>query len=512
LETLNLYEIAFKCASEGLLVVDDKGSVDAVNDRMTELFGYSKEEMMGQKIEMFIPTAVREHHVGLRKGYTENPRSRPMGMAGMNLQGQRKDGSVFPVEVSLNHFVSEGKNYVLGLITDVSQRVKMEKELINAKNNLYELNQELETLVIKRTEALEKSQQLYEMIAKNYPDGVINVLDKKFNYIFSEGKELAKLGYGSKDLIGTNYLSRLDSSLKELITSKLTKALYGSNQSCTIASNNQHYELNIVGIKDEKEVIDRILIVEINVTKQKQIEEEQRNALERERELGEMKSRFVSMASHEFRTPLSAILSSASLIEKYEKTEQQPNRLKHTERIKSSVANLTNILNDFLSLDKLSSNVVQSEVKEVNVCEIIEYAICELESIKKQDQEVCFEFLGGTDCIFKTDEKILKNIMLNLISNGLKYSHSDGKVMVKLYLDSDDLCIEVKDFGIGIPEQEQEKLFQRFFRAENVSNIQGTGLGLNIVKKYIEILEGEITFESKLNEGTTFLLKLPQKK
>ncbi len=512
MKTLNLYEIAFECASEGLLVVNDRGDVVAVNERMTDLFGYSKEEMLGQKIEMFVPASARKHHVGLREGYTENPRSRPMGMAGMNLQGQRKEGSVFPVEVSLNHFVNEGNNYVLGLITDVSKRVKMEKELVNAKNNLYQLNQELESLVIKRTEALEKSQQLYEMIAKNYPDGVINVLDKKFNYIFSEGKELAKLGYGSKDLIGTNYLNRLDVSIKELISSKLKSVIEGNNQTCTISSNNQHYELNIVGIKDEKNVIDRILLVEINVTKQKLIEEEQRKALERERELGEMKSRFVSMASHEFRTPLSAILSSASLIEKYENTEQQPNRLKHTERIKSSVGNLTNILNDFLSLDKLSSNVIQSEINEVNVCEIIEYAVSELESIKKQGQEVIFEFLGEGDCIFKTDEKILKNIMINLISNGLKYSQTNGKVIVELYLDNKDLCIKVQDFGIGIPEEEQSKLFQRFFRAENVSNIQGTGLGLNIVKKYVEILEGDISFESKLNEGTIFIIRLPQKK
>ena len=512
METLNLYEIAFNCASEGLIVVNKTGSVDAVNNRMSELFGYSKKEMIGQKIEMFVPTKVREHHVGLRKGYTDNPRSRPMGMSGMNLQGLRKDGSVFPVEVSLNHFVKDGKNYVLGLITDVSQRVKMENELVSAKDKLSQLNQELESLVIKRTEALEKSQQLYEMIAKNYPDGIINVLDNQFNYIFSEGKELAKFGYGSKDLLGTNYLNRLDISIRELISSKLQSVLKGKNQTCTIASNNQHYELNIVGIKDDKGVIDRILIVEINVSKQKEIEEEQRMALERERELGEMKSRFVSMASHEFRTPLSAILSSATLIEKYETTEQHSNRLKHTDRIKSSVANLTNILNDFLSLDKLSSNAVASEIKEVNVCEIIEYAITELESTKKQSQEVKFEYLDNSKCIFKSDEKILKNIMLNLISNGLKYSQNDGLVEVSLCLDNDNLYIRVKDNGIGIPEEEQPKLFQRFFRAENVSNIQGTGLGLNIVKKYVEILGGEISFESKLNQGTTFVVKLPQNK
>lgn len=116
-----------------------------------------------------------------------------------------------------------------------------------------------------------------------------------------------------------------------------------------------------------------------------------------------------------------------------------------------------------------------------------------------------------SNCYFESDEKILKNILLNLLSNGLKYSGDDGLVTIDLKEEDNCLLISVSDNGIGIPDHEQDNMFERFYRAENVSNIQGTGLGLNIVKKYVELLEGQISFESKLGEGTTFFIELPKK-
>lgn len=476
---------------------------------MTELFGYEKDEILGNKIEMFVPSDVKKNHVALRDGYMENPHSRPMGLAGNKLKGQRKDGSVFPVEVSLNYFFKDQDKYILGLITDVTERVRIEKELSATKSNLYKLNEELEMLVIQRTAELVKSQQLYEMIAKNFPDGIINVLNEDFKYIFAAGRDLKKFNVSGEDLIGQNYLDRIDSKYHEELLGLLDLVKKGTNQSCTVKLLDGHYELNIVGIKGDSERVERFLIVEINVTKQKELQQEQVKALAKEKELGEMKSRFVSMASHEFRTPLSAILSSASLIEKYEEKEQQENRLKHTTRIKSSVTNLTGILNDFLSFDKLSSNAIECSIEEVNICEVIKYATEEVSAFKKQGQKIVV-LVKDEECIIRTDEKIVKNILLNLLSNGLKYSESDGRVEVSFELLEGSIVLKVSDNGIGIPEEDQPRLFERFFRADNVSNIQGTGLGLNIVKKYAEILNGEISFESKEGVGTTFRVILPQ--
>lgn len=243
----------------------------------------------------------------------------------------------------------------------------------------------------------------------------------------------------------------------------------------------------------------------------RQIEESQielQAALAKEKELNELKSRFVSMASHEFRTPLSTILSSASIISKYPETHQQDNRLKHINRIKSSVANLTGILNDFLSLSKLEEGKVHINIQSINIKDLCNDVSSDVRSILKTNQNIIHRF-NGPDHQVNTDPRILKNIMFNLISNAIKYSPQDSDITCSITTDHHIMTIDIIDHGIGIPLAEQQYLFERFFRATNVENIQGTGLGLNIVKRYIEVLKGNITFQSKPQVGTTFTVTLP---
>lgn len=237
-------------------------------------------------------------------------------------------------------------------------------------------------------------------------------------------------------------------------------------------------------------------------------ERELRRAYEREKELSELKSRFVSMASHEFRTPLSTILSSADIIEAYQKTEQQERREKHTNRIKSAVANLTGILNDFLSLSRLEEGKIQHQPVEFEISHFChEEVIDELQGLLKEGQRIRCH--GIEERKVYLDKKFLKNILFNLLSNAIKYSDPGDPIDLTMFLKNDQLLITVQDRGIGIPEEEQQHLFTRFFRAHNVENIQGTGLGLNIVKKYVELMNGHITFESKLGEGTTIEVEIP---
>lgn len=238
-------------------------------------------------------------------------------------------------------------------------------------------------------------------------------------------------------------------------------------------------------------------------------ENEANKALDRERELNELKSRFVSMASHEFRTPLSTILSSASLIDRYDAPGNEEKRKRHVNKIKSAISNLQQILDDFLSLSKLEEGKIDLKQTEVNVSELIEEVIDELSSITPENQSIRL-LIKGKESPLKSDEKIIKNILINLISNGIKYSEKDIDVVLTCSASSFD--IEVKDEGLGIPEEEHKHVFERFFRAKNAMNIQGTGLGLNIVKKYVDMLGGNIHFVSKLNKGTTFIVNLPKQK
>ncbi len=237
-------------------------------------------------------------------------------------------------------------------------------------------------------------------------------------------------------------------------------------------------------------------------------EEELRISLLKEKELGELKSRFVSMASHEFRTPLATILSSAALIKRYINSEQQDRREKHVDRIKSAVANLTGILNDFLSISKLEEGKVDLKISEFYMEEVIEEVSNDVEGLLKNEQIIVAHYYGNKQ-ILKTDKRIIKNILFNLVSNAIKYSNEKSTIECNIQYNAEEFEIEIKDYGIGIPEEDQKHMFQRFFRAGNVINIQGTGLGLIIVKRYLDILNGKIRFISKYGIGTSFFVSLP---
>ena len=211
-------------------------------------------------------------------------------------------------------------------------------------------------------------------------------------------------------------------------------------------------------------------------TKEKQLT----SALKNEKELNELKSRFVSMASHEFRTPLSTILSSADLIEAYTEQEQQQKRTRHTRRIKSSVANLTSILNDFLSLSRLEEGKLSLNPSEFELPEVWKEVAEGVQGMLKKEQTLTISGLEQIPTLH-TDRRILQNIFYNLLSNAIKYSGEGQPIECRVFQKNGDLKIEIQDYGIGIPKAEQQYLFTRFFRAHNVENIQGTGLGLNIV-------------------------------
>lgn len=233
-------------------------------------------------------------------------------------------------------------------------------------------------------------------------------------------------------------------------------------------------------------------------------------SLQREIDLNEMKSRFVSMASHEFRTPLSAILSSASLISKYTTTEDDEKRLKHINRIKSSVTNLTLILNDFLSVGKLEEGKIYANYGLFNLQDLHKECVAEVQVLKKDQQQIIDEFNGELTQVY-LDKQMVKNIYLNLLSNAIKFTDSNKTISLITKITDSVIEIIVSDEGIGIPKEEQSKLFERFYRGKNAFNIQGTGLGLNIVSKYIELMNGTIKFESELNKGTKFYITLPNK-
>lgn len=228
-------------------------------------------------------------------------------------------------------------------------------------------------------------------------------------------------------------------------------------------------------------------------------------SLEKEKELNKMKSHFVSMASHEFRTPLSSVQLSATLIEKYLKKNDAEGILKHVGRIKNSVNLLSSILSDFLSLDQLEAGAIQSNLQNINLVKLAEEVTEEMQMICKKNQHIVYEHTGAKGN-FVLDSNLVKNSVINLISNSIKFSGEDSFIEFNTEIKNNTCKIIIKDNGIGIPESDQKHLFEPFFRANNTESIPGTGLGLNIVRRYVRLMGGTVQFESEVNKGTKITL------
>lgn len=262
-----------------------------------------------------------------------------------------------------------------------------------------------------------------------------------------------------------------------------------------------------INIELEQKVTERTKVLQEALSELENSKEKLSKALTKEKELNDLKSRFVTMASHEFRTPLSAILSSVSLIDKYKTEGEDDKRKKHVDRIKSSVTNMTFILNDFLSAERLEEGKIFAKPSEFNLPEVIEEIISDIKNIQKKDQQIIQTHAGEE--IVNCDKQMIRNILLNLLSNAIKFTGEDGLINITTSNTPKEIKLIVKDNGIGIAKEDQQYLFERFFRAKNATNIQGTGLGLTIIVKYLEALDGKIAFESELNQGTTFTITIP---
>ncbi|HJM16018.1 MAG TPA: GAF domain-containing sensor histidine kinase, partial [Flavobacteriales bacterium] len=340
------------------------------------------------------------------------------------------------------------------LLKMMSEWISAELYREKTKIALYELNLNLERKVKDRSAALVESEKLYKTISRNFPNGTISVLNSNLDYIFVEGKELFRLGVTSEMLIGTNYIHRLPLSAKKLVKPALIQALKGEKDSLEIKLNNNHYLLNIVPLINSRGEHDKILIVERNITKRKKIELEILNNLKKEKDLNEMKSRFVSMASHEFRTPLSTILSSLSLINKYNELDNKEKQVKHIHRIKSSVNTLNSILNDFLSLEQLESGKEVTNNQTFNLKKCCTICIEEMSLQTKKGQIIKYVSNNSNKEVF-LDQDLLKKILLNLLSNAIKYSPENKPIEVTSIIDEKEISITISDKGIGIPKDEQ---------------------------------------------------------
>jgi len=387
------------------------------------------------------------------------------------------------------------------------------REVKATMQQLLKTNQDLEEQINSTSLAESRalaSQALFAAIARNFPKGVIMVLDRSGSFIHLKGEEMQRMGLDIWNYDGQKIedLPGFDPAQKAFLDTKIRETLEGSHLSFELEFREQAYTINSTPLSVDGQP-QWALLVWSNTTEMKQTEQELIRALQTEQELNDLKSRFMSMASHEFRTPLSAILSSAILIGKQNEPGKEFKRDRYVKQIKNNVRNLVVILDDFLSLSKLEEGEISCQPSEFNLRELLRSVLEEMETNLKVGQHFV-EDCEPNSYRLRQDPKLTRHVLANLLSNAIKYSPEGSVIEILLRQEGGKIALTVRDQGIGIPENEQGQIFNRFFRARNAENIQGTGLGLNIVKQYTELMGGCIEFSSKLGEGSTFVVKLPR--
>ena len=480
-------------ASEGILIADASGCIVYANPAARDMFR-SPGTLMGTQVEDLIPGPQRAHHESLRHAYGHEPSHRRMGQ-GRELHALRTDGSIFPVEISLTPLKVGHQQLTAAMIIDISDRKVLENQVLR-------LNKLLEQQVLDRTRELNRSQLLYRTVARNYPNGTIFVLDRELRYEFAEGKELFQWNLTSEDLKGSSYLEQLPDNLRTEVEMRLRGVLEGKNSSFELEHHGASYRLNAVSVQIEVDEAPRILVVEQNIT-------EAKKALAKERQLNELKSRFVSMASHEFRTPLSTIASSADLAKAHLERGNSERVFAHLEKIRGAVDHLVSILDDYLSLERYETRNWNELREMLDVPEVIAATLDRQRANLKRGQTLISEWPATKPAKDWIHEEALQGIVSNLVSNAIKYSDEGATIRTALRTTQDTWEFEVIDEGVGIDPVDQQEVFTRFYRCDRTSHIPGTGVGLDLVQQYVQLLEGQIHLQSELGVGSTFTATWP---
>jgi len=536
------FQVIFESVVEGVILSDKGGIIIMANSAAEALFGYAEGGLTGLTIETLVPKKNQTSHKIKRKTFTKNPSPRNMGM-GRDLVGLKKDGSLLPIEISLSNTVINDEPVVIAFIIDITGRKKIEEALQKEKETagMYLEIAGAFIMVLDNTGNIQMINQkgcyLLEdkeknILGKNWFDHFIpnkgrEQKRKVFNHIINNKHEKRSFEdiiiskSGALKIIDWDFVliptsvdqnnSLLCSGVDVTSKRKGEKALKKSEEKLIVYATELEKRVSD-RTKQLAEAIDKLktandeLQEEIKV--RKKAEKESQVSFEKEKELNELKSRFVSLASHEFRTPLSTILSSVSLIDRYNTKNTEDKRKKHIHRIKNNVNNLTSLLNDFLNLEALEEGKFQTMCESFNIREFMQEVYEETQAITKSNQSILFYPDKKSFGVF-LDKRMLKNICYNLLSNAIKYSDPNQEIEFHYARQGKMIEINVIDHGLGIPKSEQTHLFQRFFRAKNVTGIQGSGLGLYIVKKYVKQLNGSINFTSEYQKGSVFTIQLP---
>lgn len=396
---------------------------------------------------------------------------------------------------------------------------------------------------------LQESEERYRTLAQNFPNGAIILFDRYLRFILVEGSGLSEVGLNNKEYVGKTLWEAFPPDWVEALLPHYQAALAGREYQFELTTSvaSKNYNVHVRPIKNEQGEITAGMLVSVDITELYQanrqiqalnlnleqrvisrtsqleeanqklvaeieervrLEEELRVALQKEQELSELKDRFVSMTSHEFRTPLSTIRANAELLQRYSQRWTEEKRKELFQRIEDSTMHMTHLLEDILLIGKAEAGKLEVKPGSLNLVNFCQTMVEEIKSGQGVQHE--FNFVRNCDSLIALlDEKLMRQIVGNLLSNAVKYSVAGKTVYFELDYQDGEAILTIRDEGIGIPLEDLPHLFEVFHRAKNVGTVQGTGLGLAIVERSVQLHGGTITVESQVGIGTSFTVRLP---
>lgn len=490
-DVLGLMQLSWENSAIMACLVDKEARFLYVNDATCQLLGYSREELLSMSVADVTPDFPAEawpqhwQEVKQRRSFT------------FEAVKQKRDNQRFPVEITVNYFEFNDQEYNFVLVRDITDRKQTE-------------------------EALSQEKELLSTLINNAPTGIIST-DQSGKILLVNPAFEKICGYSEAELVGQiPPYPYWDIADLDKIYQEFGLAMSGKKEQIELwftRKNGDRFiaRLQPITIFDAQGNMLRHLATMEDITKYKQAEAELYKALEQEIELNELKTRFIAMVSHEYRTPLTTILSSAELLERYIDQYTEEKRLQHYRRIQTAVDALTQLISDVLTISRIEARKKEFNPSPIELDGFCRELLADLQLTIGSQHNLVFtgqdssnlEAQSTTMPIAYMDEKLLRYIINNLLSNAIKYSPQGSTIQFHLAGHQSNVILRIQDEGIGIPVNDQQHIFESFYRGSNTRNISGTGLGLAIVKRAVDLHGGQIAWESREGVGTIFTVTLP---